>query len=355
MPNIGRTGKHALGAFVCVAVLAAAGAAFAASPQSAPPKDLDPSYKTVPEWGAELPGGRKWGSASAIEADIDGVHIWVMDRCGANSCVGSTVDPIFKIDPAGKVVAHFGGGMMAQPHGITVDKSGNVWVTDDRFDEATHKGAQVFKFSPQGKLLMTLGKAGVSAEGPDTFVAPTDVIVAPNGNIFVSDGHVGSKPVGRIVVFSPEGKFIKQFGKYGKEPGDLIDVHCLAFDSKGRLFAADRENSRIQIFDQDGKLLAVWKQFGRPSGFVIDKNDMLYVTDSESTDKQVRGYNPGFKPMLWVGSAATGEVTGTLVVPTQEARDGGLLEGITIDAAGNLYTAEVFPKGLTGAHKHAKR
>lgn len=352
MLNVGHFGKYVVGAFVGVAVLAAAGDA---SAQSAPP-NIDASYKAVPDWGAELPGGRKWGGVSGVNVDKDGVHMWVMDRCGSNSCAASTDDPIFLFDVAGKIVKHFGGGLMAQPHGMWVDKSGNLWVTDDRVDEATHKGGQVFKFSPDGKVLMTLGKAGVSEEGPDTFIAPTDVIVAPNGSIFVTDGHVGSKQVGRIIKFSPDGKFIKQFGKYGKEPGDLIDDHGLAFDSKGRLFVADRENNRIQIFDQDGKLLEVWRQFGRPSGIAIDKHDILYVTDSESTDQQVRGNNPDFKIGFSIGSAATGKVTGRLSAAALEAQSHkGLLEAIAVDGAGNIYSGEVFPNGANGIHKYMKQ
>ena len=347
-------GKQVFGAFVCVAVLAVTGVASSAFSQGAAP-NIDASYKPVPNWGAQLPEGRKWGGSSGLAVDLDGSHLWLMDRCSANLCSTSMVDPIMRLDASGKVVKHFGGGMMSQPHGLALDKSGNVWVTDDRADEANKKGSQVFKFSPDGKLLMTLGKAGVAAEGPDTFIAPSDVIVAPNGNIFVADGHVGSKPVARIVIFSPEGKFIKQFGKFGAAPGDLNGPHALAFDSKGRLFVADRENSRIQIFDQEGKLLDIWLQFGRPSDIFIDKNDVMYVTDSESTDKLVRGFNPAFKIGWSIGSAATGKVTGTLVHAAQTVgAHGGLLEGITVDAAGNIYSGEVFPTG-TGVHKYAKQ
>src|SRR5262249_48665430 len=151
----------------------------------------------------------------------------------------------------------FGSGMLAYPHGLYADKQGNIWVTDG--DGKDGKGHQVFKLNADGKVLMTLGKAGVAGDGPDTFNRPTDVIVAPNGDIFVSDGHGGDSNA-RIVKFTKDGKFIKAWGKKGSGPGEFTLPHSLAFDSKGRLFVADRENSRIQIFDQDGKFITEWKQ-----------------------------------------------------------------------------------------------
>ena len=142
------------------------------------------------------------------------------------------------------------------------------------------KGHQVFKFSPDGKVLMTLGKAGVAGNGPDEFNAPSAVLVAPNGDIFVADGH-GRETNARIVKFSKDGKFIKTWGKKGSAPGEFDIPHALAIDSQGRLFVGDRQNNRIQIFDQDGKFLDQWTQFSRPSGIFIDKHDVIYVADSE--------------------------------------------------------------------------
>src|SRR5205807_10332395 len=134
----------------------------------------------------------------------------------------------------------------------------NVWITDAQGKDG--KGHQVIKFSPEGKVLLTLGKAGVTGDGADTFNQPSDVVVAPNGDIFVADGHGGNSNA-RIVKFSKDGKFIKAWGKKGSAPGEFDTPHALAFDSKGRLFVADRANDRIQIFDQDGKFLDQWKQF----------------------------------------------------------------------------------------------
>ena len=165
------------------------------------------------------------------------------------ACDGSNLPPILKFDASGKLVKAFGAGLLLFPHGIHVDREGNVWVTDGLGKDG--KGHQVFKFSPDGKVLLTLGKAGVAGNGPDEFNAPSAVLVAPNGDIFVGDGH-GGETNARIVKFSKDGKFIKTWGKKGSGPGEFDIPHALAMDSRGRLFVGDRQNNRIQIFDQDG-------------------------------------------------------------------------------------------------------
>ncbi|MEA2944889.1 MAG: hypothetical protein QOI40_219 [Alphaproteobacteria bacterium] len=300
-------------------------------------------YRTVENW-VKLPDERKWGQTISIDVDSDGKSIWVFERCGGTSCDGSDIAPILKIDESGKVVKSIGAGMFVFPHGLHLDRDGNVWVTDGRGKGG--KGHQVFKLSPDGKVLMTLGKAGVTGDGPDTFNSPSDALVAPNGDIFVADGHGGDTNA-RIVKFAKDGTFIKAWGKKGAGPGEFNVPHRLAMDSSGRLFLADRSNSRIQIFDQDGKFLAEWKQFGRPSGVFIDKNDMLYVADSESNNAQ----NPGFKRGLRIGSAKDGKVTAFIPdpEPVKEGTGpgtGSAAEGVAADAAGNVYGAEVDARKL---------
>jgi sugar lactone lactonase YvrE len=300
-------------------------------------------YRTVENW-VKLPDERKWGQTISIDVDTDGKSIWVFERCGGTSCDGSDIAPILKIDESGKVVKSIGAGMFVFPHGLHLDRDGNVWVTDGRGKGG--KGHQVFKLSPDGKVLMTLGKAGVTGDGPDTFNSPSDALVAPNGDIFVADGHGGDTNA-RIVKFAKDGTFIKAWGKKGAGPGEFNVPHRLAMDSSGRLFLADRSNSRIQIFDQDGKFLAEWKQFGRPSGVFIDKNDMIYVADSESNNAQ----NPGFKRGLRIGSAKDGKVTAFIPdpEPVKEGTGpgtGSAAEGVAADAAGNVYGAEVDARKL---------
>lgn len=311
----------------------------AAQSSAGPTNSLPDPYRPGEVW-AKLPAGRAMGSTNTLTIDSRG-NIWVFERCGANSCAGSNLDPILEFDPSGKLVKSFGAGMFVFPHCIYVDKDRNVWVTDAM--GADGKGQQVTKLSPDGKVLLQLGKPGVAGNGPDTFNQPSGVVVAPNGDIFVADGHGGDSNA-RIVKFSKDGKFIKTWGKKGSAPGEFDEPHGIAMDSKGRVFVADRANNRIQIFDQDGKFLAEWKQFGRPSGIYIDKNDTLYVADSESDAKR----NPGWKRGIRIGSAKDGKVI-ALIPDTDtdpaHANSSGA-EGIVADAQGNIYGAEVGPKDV---------
>src|SRR5580700_1225167 len=300
MHNVNRM-RHALvGSLASMLGILGADRAAESSP---PSNDLSNPYHTVTNW-AQLPDGRKWGSTAGVDIGPDG-NVWAYDRCGANNCADSKLDPIVEFDTSGKLLRHWGAGMFVFPHGFFVDKQGNVWVTDEQASKDGTRGLQVFKLSPDGKVLMTLGKAGVKGTGPDTFGAPTDVVVAPNGDIFVADGHTGCMcDNARIVKFSKDGKFVKEFGKKGTGPGEFDAPHALAFDSKGRLFVGDRTNDRIQIFDQDGNFLDQWKQFGAPSGIFIDAKDKMYVTDSWSN----KTTNPGFKRGIRIGSAKDGKV-----------------------------------------------
>jgi sugar lactone lactonase YvrE len=324
-------------AFVVAAGMAGANANAQADPNSAP----NP-YRTVENW-AKLPEGRMWGQTISVDIDRDGKSIWVVERCGGTTCSKSNLPPILKFDSSGNLIKSFGAGMIVRPHGLFIDKSDNVWVTDG--DGEPGKGHQVIEFSPDGKVLRTLGKAGVAGDGPDTFNKPSDVLIAPNGDIFVADGH-GPGTNARIVKFSADGKFIKAWGKQGSAPGEFDYPHRLAMDSKGRLFVADRGNSRIQIFDQHGKFLAEWRQFGRPSGIFIDRNDILYATDSESNQAR----NPGFRRGIRIGSVKDGKVTAFIPDPVLKPGEGldpgngSAAEGVAADAAGNVYGAEVGPR-----------
>ena len=311
--------------------------------QTGPTNDLPNPYTTVVGW-AKMPGARTWGATSAVDIDPDGKHIWIADRCEANACEGSTLDPILKFDASGHLVSSFGAGTMNWPHGFYVHDDGSVWVTDARGGGG--KGHQVHKFSPNGDLLLSLGTAGVAGTDGSHFNQPSDVVVGPDGSIYVGDGH-GGESNARIVKFDAAGNFIKAWGEPGTAPGQFGVPHGLAFDSQGRLFVADRSNNRIQIFDQEGNFLEEWHQFSRLSGIFIDKNDMLYGTDSESNHRRGNGE---WRRGMRVGSARTGEVLYFIPDPA-DPNDGPLRgtsfsEGVAVDAAGNIYGAEVGPKGL---------
>lgn len=301
-------------------------------------------YATIEGW-AKLPQGREWGATSAVYPAPDGRHIWVAERCGANLCVESDADPVLLFDASGNLVRSFGAGLIAWPHGIFVDAEGNVWIADavGYAPVPDGWGHVVYKFSERGELLMTLGKKGVAGSGKDTFNKPSAVLVAPNGDIFVADGH-DEGGNNRIVKFSADGTYIKEWGTAGQADGEFIDPHALAMDSAGRLFVGDRGNSRIQIFDQEGEHLATWTQFGRPSGLYIDADDTLYSADSESNARR----NPGWKRGIRIGSARDGFVDAFIPDPEPDQDNSGTsaAEGVAADAAGNVYGAEVGPKAI---------
>ena len=344
---------------------------FAQSAGTEPVNSAPNPYATVSDF-FRLPAGRVWGSTSAVEVDKDGKSVWVAERCGANSCVDAATNQIKDIptillfNEHGELVRSFGNGMLAFPHGAYVDREGNIWVTDGQDNrprpaagaapapaaaqapspEAT-KGHQVFKFSPTGQLLLTLGKPA-GGIGEEFFYQPNDVLVAPNGEIFVSQGH--GTPVDRIFKFDKTGKLIKTWGKRGTGPGEFDQPHALAMDSKGRLFVGDRNNNRVQVFDQDGKYLEEFKQFSRPSGVYIDKQDNIYVADSES-DSVSRNHN-GWKRGIRVGSLKDGKVTALIPDPVEKTTGTSAAEGVAVDAKGNVYGAEVGPRGVK---KYIKR
>jgi sugar lactone lactonase YvrE len=364
--------SRALLSGIC-AVLAVSIVAWSVRAQTTEPTNAAPNpYKAVEQF-LKMPDGRMWGSTSAIEIDRDGRSIWVGERCGANTCLDratgqmSNLPSVLKFDSSGALVTSFAPGMLIFPHGMHVDRDGNIWVTDGQDDApqpargaaaaapgqpnpaasrmgplpGSTRGHQVFKFSPQGKLLMTLGKPGGAAD-PDYFYQPNDVLVAPSGDIFVSEGHGGGNA--RILKFTKDGKFIKSFGKKGSGPGEMEQPHALAMDSRGRLFVGDRSNNRIQIYDQDGKLLDSWPQFSRPSGIYIDANDTIYVADSES--ESVARNHDGWKRGIRIGSAKDGKVAAFIPDPVEKATGTSAAEGVAVDRQGNVWGAEVGPRGV---------
>jgi len=227
-------------AFAALALLAVS--ALASAQTVAPTNSLPNPYRSIENWG-QLPEGRVWGSTSAVAIDPDGTSVWVGERCGEVrppsqinpgapfACAESKLDPILKFDASGRLLKSFGAGMVLFPHGLYVDRDGNVWVTDGLGRNG--KGHQVLKFNPDGKLLLALGKAGQPGSGTDEFNAPSAVVTAPNGDIFVADGHGGNTNA-RIVKFDKDGKFIKQWGHKGSGPGELDIPHAIAMDSAGR-------------------------------------------------------------------------------------------------------------------------
>lgn len=349
---------------------------------------VDPASKPLPNpnpvvvknWGV-LPGGRVWGNTAGVDIDPDG-NVWAYDRCGSNSCAGSNLNSIFKFErKSGSVLAQFGAGQIIFPHGIHIDREGYVWITDGNDNapapqrgaaadgagraagaaapgaggaaagagaagagaargaaalptpnpQAT-KGHQVFKFSPNGAVVMTIGKPG-GAAGAECCFQPNDVITNAAGDIFISEGHTGG---GRIRKYSKDGKLIKSWGEPGSGPGQFNIPHSLAFDSRGRLFVADRGNHRIQIFDQEGKFLLEYKQFSRISGLFIDKDDNLYAIDSESSTARHPNWSTGVR----IGKAGVDRVLWFIPPHKTDQPYGAAGEGVAVDPDGNVYGAE---------------
>ena len=281
-------------------------------------------YNTLREW-AELLPGMTWPAITGVQQGPDG-NLYVLGRCHENSCAGRTEPAMLIYNTSGKLVNSWGAGLFNFPHGFLICANGNVWISDAQIGGG--KGNQVFKFSKDGKLLLTLGKAGASGTGSDVFDQPTAIAIGHDGDIFVAEGHSPGYGNSRIVKFSKDGKLLQVIGKKGRGPGEFMGPHGLAIDSQGRLFVADRGNNRLQILDQNGKFIAEWRQFGRPSGVFIDKNDIVYVADSTSSDK----VNPGYKQGIRIGSVKDGKVTA--FIPWSE---GNTLEGVAADDSGNVY------------------
>lgn len=335
------------------AVVVTAGAhALAQGPAAPPPGGptatpttnlMDNPYEMLANW-PRLGPGMKWGAAIGIIPDGTG-GTWMHFR---------SEPPIIHFDDAGTIVKSFGNGLFVQAHGFCQDRDGNFWAGDSGpFADnpaSAGKGFQMFKFSPDGRVLMTLGKAGVSKAGRDTFVGPTACAIAPNGDVVIADGHwprpkTAQQDGDRLVQYTTSGQFVREFGRKGSRPGEFMGPHALAFDSRGRLFVADRSNNRVQVLDQNFTVLDEWRHFGRPSGIAILRDDTLLVSDSESgqridgpADSQEGGgsvvRNPGWKNGIRIGSARDGSLR-SLVEGTRP-------EGLAGDELGNIFG------GLTG-------
>ncbi|HEY7335801.1 MAG TPA: peptidyl-alpha-hydroxyglycine alpha-amidating lyase family protein [Bryobacteraceae bacterium] len=354
--------------FVAVTVFAALLTPAARAQQTSYPKptELPNPYRLVEGWPTlpkSMNGGR-WGEVIRVHVASDG-DIWVFHRCfntvppGHATCVGrgDANPPILEFDASGKLLKSFGVGLFAYPHGFTIDNDGNLWVSDVN-DEPTilgtpaknakgvTMGQEVLKLRQDGKVLMMLGKEGVSGNGPDTFDRPTGIAVAANGDVFVSDGHAPNQHnSARIVKFSKDGRFIKAWGRKGAAPGEFDEPHDIFVGgSQQHVYVADRKNSRIQVFDQNGTFIAAWRQFGQPSSVFVGKDDTIYVGASFPDPAAKKGELRG----IVVGSAKDGSLKAFIPDPADPDKldVGTSASGIAADAAGNIYAADVAAHNL---------
>jgi hypothetical protein len=353
------------------AIVASTIFAFAAQAQTGAarypkPTELPDPYRLVPDWPtipASMNGGH-WGEVIRVHVARDG-NIWVFHRCfntvppGHATCIGrgAANPPILEFSPDGKLLKSFGAGLFAYPHGFTIDDDGDLWTSDVN-DKATVlgmparnasgvlMGQEILKLSPAGQILMTLGTEGVSGNGPNTFDRPTGIAVAPNGDIFVSDGHApNGHNSARIVKFSRDGKFIKTWGRKGSAPGEFDEPHDIFIGgTQNHLYVADRKNRRIQVFDLDGKFIAAWPQFGEPSSVFVGKDDTIYVGAAFPDPTAKKGLLRG----IVVGNARDGSLKAFIPDPADpDSLDvGTTASGIAADDAGNIYAADVAAHNL---------
>ncbi len=290
------------------------------------------SYERTQKW-LQVPAGQQFGTVSWVDVDQDG-NIYVLRRTplpGRTHPIRTfqNADPpgsIWTFDSTGKFVREWGKGMAIEGHGLRVDRNGFIWTTDVQ-------GHQVKKFRRDGTLVMTLGKAEVPGNGPDTFNCPTDVLVASNGDIFVTDGY-GNQ---RVVKFNKDGKFLKTWGTKGNGPGQLRLPHAIVQDSRGRLIVADRcglgetgcTDNRVQIFDTEGKFLEQWPDI-KATTVEIGPDDRLYAVTRAG---------------IAIVDVNTGKVLETI------EKVGG--HGISVDRNGTLYTAS--PGDADGVQRYMRK
>jgi hypothetical protein len=338
----------------------------AQQPSYPTPADLPNPYRLVDRWPTLPPNmnGGRWGEVIRVHVARDG-NIWVFHRCfnvvppGSATCVnrGEANPPVLQFDPSGRLLKSFGAGLFAYPHGFTVDDDGYLWASDVNDEETVLgmparnaagvvMGQEVVKLSPDGKVLMMLGREGVGGSGADTFDRPTGVAIAPNGDIFVSDGHYRNKSGNaRVMKFTRDGRFIKAWGRLGDAPGEFDEPHDIFIaPPQSRVYVADRRNRRIQVFDQDGNFIAAWRQFGQPSSVFVGRDDTIYVGASFPDPGAKKGELRG----IVIGDVRDGSLKAFTPDPSDldKVIRGTSASGIAADDMGNVFAADVGTQGL---------
>jgi DNA-binding beta-propeller fold protein YncE len=221
-----------------------------------------------------------------------------------------------------KIFAQKGG---RGPHKIKMspyDPEKHVWIIDDQLH-------QIFKFSYDGKLVMTLGETLKEGADANHFARPTDIDWLPDGTFFISDGYTGT----RVAKFDKNGKFLMQWGEKGESgketrPGYMNTVHSIAVGKDRRVYVSDRSNSRIQVFDENGKFLDAWPNLRSPYSLLMSRDQFLWVSDGVSN--KILKYDLNGK--LLYGWGTYGQFPGGLWGA----------HSMSVDQENNLYVAEVF-------------
>lgn len=249
--------------------------AFVATPTFAQSSSASPPSCAVVHGWPTLPTGEILGQATGVGIDSKGA-VLVFHRANRTWAEPFPTEPIaaptiWAFDgKTGRFQKSWGAGMFIMPHGLTVDRDDNIWLTDVGRQ-------QVFKFAPNGRLLLTLGERGVAGADSAHFNLPTDVAVRPDGGFYVSDGYRNT----RVLRFDAHGRFLAQWGKPGKGPGEFDLPHGIALDRAGRVYVADRSNARVQVFDSTGRFLADWHGplLGRPYAVAVSLDGTIFTVD----------------------------------------------------------------------------
>jgi hypothetical protein len=301
-----------------------------AKPKSADPEyphvTLATSYKVDPAWPVR-PKHVEWGHMPGVAVDAHD-NVWLFTRAKP---------PVQAYGPDGKYIMGWGDKEIGKAHHIKFDGDGNIWVADIDLHV-------VMQFTPQGKLLKTLGTRARAGKDETHLNMPTDMAITPGGDVFVSDGYGNA----RIVHFDKDGKFVKAWGKLGSKPGEFSIPHAIVVDSKGRLYVADRNNVRVQVFDQEGKLLDVWSDVVTPWGFWITKNDDIWVCGSSPmpwrSEDEALGCPP--KDQVFMRFDTAGRMRQLWTIPKAEdgkEKPGELnwVHGMALDSKGNIYAGDI--------------
>lgn len=321
-------------AFLALFVLALRGLA---APQSTNPDyprvNVAPWYEVDASW-PQRPADMPWGDVPGIAVDRND-HVWIFTR---------TNPAVQVFTSEGKFVRAWGRGVVSNAHHIKIDREGNVWLSDIGFHT-------VRKCTPDGKVLLTIGTPGKAGVGPNLLNKPTDMTIAPNGDVFVSDGYGNS----RVAHFDRDGKFINAWGTMGNGPEHFSLPHAIAIDSRGRVYVADRNNVRVQVYDQRGQLVASWRDIIVPWGFWMTGDDEVWVCGSSPMawrrDPKYPAAPLGCPPkdQVFMRFSTAGKLLQLWTVP--KAEDGkeqpgevNWLHCIALDSKGNIYAGDIIGK-----------
>jgi hypothetical protein len=315
----------------------AAGAALHAAGAAALQEDQGPDYPRVnlstcyeadPGW-PQKPAHAEWGHMPGVAVDGQD-RVWVFTRA---------TPPVQVYDRQGRYVRGWGEDVLKTAHHIKFDSRGNVWLADIGHHT-------VMQFTPEGKLLKTLGTRGAAGEDATHLNQPTDMAISPSGDVFVADGYGNN----RIVHFDRNGRFVKAWGKLGTGPGEFSLPHAIAMDSKGRLYVADRNNARVQVFDQSGKLLSQWRDLIVPWGFWVTKQDEIWVCGSTPMAWAAEGLlSCPPKDQVFMKFDPTGRVLQLWTVPKgadgqEKPGECNWVHAVAADSSGNLYAGDIIGK-----------